>query len=283
MFKNILYLLIFLVLDSQASDQEVIIWLSDDENYVENFRQTKPANIDSDTNNLLLARIKHFQIKLQYTPLGRIEKLMETGDNYCIANRLKNKSRQKRNIFSLPLNLFLGLRVYSSKQVPNQFINEQGELPTLNHLFEDVQNKVLLISRGRSYGDLLDQQIANIDKEKLYVLSGQSYIEAAFYMLSRGRVDYIIEYPAEITQMLKKNSKSLTLSAISIANTDEYVIGYLACNKTAIGQRFITSVNEILKELHQTDAFFQAHTQHLNKADIALFKHYFNDLFSTKH
>ena len=279
----IFYLLILISCASLASERQEIIWLSDDENYVKNFRQTTADNIDSDTNNLLLAKLKQFDIRLQYTPLGRIEKLMTSGENYCIANRLKNSARVKENIFSLPLNLFVGLRLYSTQSVAPTLMSSTGELNSLHDLFLTQPENLLLVSRGRSYGDILDQQIADITEKNLYMLSGQSYVKAAFEMLAHNRVDYIIEYPAEVTIMLRKYPRELNLNSVSINGSKNYVIGYLACNKSALGQKFIDYVNSQLKDLYQSEAFYQAHVRHLTPADIPVFTRYFNQEFATSY
>lgn len=279
----IFYLQLLFSLTCQASELQEIIWLSDDENYVKNFRRATADNIDSDTNNLLLEKIKQFDIKLQYTPLGRIEKLMESGENYCIANRLKNKTRLKQNLFSLPLNLFIGLRLYSSKEISPTLLNSAHELATINSLFSLQQDNILLVSRGRSYGDFLDQQIASIPAKNVYLLSGQSYIKAAFEMLAHNRVDYIIEYPAEVTIMLRKYPKPLQLKSVGISGANDYVIGYLACNKSAIGEKFIEYVNTQLKDMYHSEAFYQAHARHLTPADIPVFNTYFNQVFASNY
>lgn len=283
MHQVIFYLLILISFASLASERQEIIWLSDDENYVKNFRQPMADNIDSDTNNLLLAKIKQYDIRLQYTPLGRIEKLMTSGDNYCIANRLKNATRIKENLFSLPVNLFVGLRLYSSQAIEPTLINATGELNSLHDLFLAKPENVLLVSRGRSYGDILDQQVGEIAEKNIYVLSGQSYIQAAFEMLAHNRVDYIIEYPAEVTMMLRKHPRALNVNSVSIKGSKNYVIGYLACNKSAIGEKFIAYVNTLLKDLYQSEAFYQAHVRHLTPADVAVFTRYFNQEFATSY
>ncbi|RHW77182.1 transporter substrate-binding domain-containing protein [Colwellia sp. RSH04] len=283
MLQLLFFLLVLFTVNSFADDRQTIIWLSDSENYVKNFRQANADNIDSDTNNLLLTQINNYKIELEYTPLARIEKLMKSGENYCIANRLKTKERLKNNLFSLPLNLYLGLRVYSKKKLAQKYLNINGELTSITDLLTERENKWLLVSKGRSYSDLLDQQITQVDKRFIYVLSKQSYAEAAFDMLAKERVDYIIEYPAEVALMSKKRSKPLPLYSVSVTDSEKYVIGYLACNKSAIGKQFIDNINQVLTGVYQQKGFYLAHVNHLNKSDLIIFNYYFNQVFSTNY
>ena len=58
-----------------------------------------------------------------------------------------------------------------------------------------------------------------------------------------------------------------------------FIVGRIACTKTADSQRFIQLVNAALRQLYHSNEFYQAHTRYLDTADLPLFDRYFRQVF----
>jgi len=66
---------------------------------------------------------------------------------------------------------------------------------------------------------------------------------------------------------------------VKIAGSPNYIIGYVACSKGAIGEQTIKDVNTALQKLYRSVDFYQAHTRYLDKRDIADFNRAYRETF----
>lgn len=141
----------------------------------------------------------------------------------------------------VPLNLFLGLRLYSlghANKAPEKLLNDKQQLNSLMNLFKLLPNKVLGIGQGRSYGDLLDGQINQIDRKIVHVRPGKDP-SVLIKMLSRRRVDFLIEYPIDMNKEMRKTKQPFELSSVEVLGTPSFLVGRIACTKTDDSRRFI--------------------------------------------
>jgi uncharacterized protein (TIGR02285 family) len=101
-------------------------------------------------------------------------------------------------------------------------------------------------------------------------------------MLFKNRVDYVIDYPAEIKVALDRYNEKIKLDSIKISNSSGYIVGYIACSKSDFGQQVIKDINRELRKLYKTPAFYQAHVRYLDQADMAEFNLAYEQVFQTK-
>jgi len=253
-----------------AQTKPEMIWMTDTQSDISVFLKDQPTYIAMETLNLLAKSIKSHKIKLAYAPLSRMDYLLKNKKNICVTNRIKNTKREAFGFFSLPLNLYPGLRLYyvedetdETNKIPEQLFNIQGQVISLSALFEASPKDKLAIGKSRSYGKFLDKEIALLSKENMYTRSGENHIEALIHMLAQKRIDFLIEFPTEFNAVRKKMEKSVKFKSIEIANSP----------------RFIGDINKLLLELYQTDAFYQAHSKYLDHSDLVKFKQYYDEVF----
>ncbi|MCJ8321822.1 MAG: transporter substrate-binding domain-containing protein [Colwellia sp.] len=265
-----------------------ILWLTDDKDDEKNYLADNQLSIGTDTINLLIKEIKNYQLNFQFATIPRINLLLKSSNSTCVANRVKTKERALNNIFSLPINIYPGLRLYYIDEystVPQSLINQDAELSSLVELFEKRQDKVIGISKGRSFGMYLDKQISQIPKANINLRAGGGRYEALMQMLIKKRIDYIIDFPTEVKEQVDLavlNDEMLSspdINSIAIANSPEFIFGRIACTKTAVGEAFIVRINEILRTLYNDPAFYQAHERYINKNDLPAFKILFDQQF----
>lgn len=98
-------------------------------------------------------------------------------------------------------------------------------------------------------------------------------------MLIKDRIDYLIDYPEDVSRALNQHSTAIVLDSLAIAGSPDYIVGYVACNKGEEGQRIIQDINKALEKLYHSYEFYLAHTRYLDKTDIANFNLAYQAIF----
>lgn len=280
--KFLLLLCFVFSLQSWADDKADIIWLTADAEDLATFGQAEPHNIATDTDNLLLGTLRQYKIDMVVVPLPRITRLLQSAKNFCVPNRIRTVPRAKDTLFSLPLMLYPGLKLYWLEQntkLPKALINEKSQLSSLPALFKALPNNVLGLSGGRSYGERFDRQIALVNKRNMFVRGGDHRFSSMVKMLNTNRINYLIEYPTEIKHMVGLIDQPQLLRSVGLADVSRYNIGYISCSKTALNRQYIKDVNKTLRQLYWSDEFYQAHARHINKVDLPSFDRHFEEVF----
>lgn len=250
-----------LLLTGEPSD--LINWFIDD-----------PVAIGVDTTRMLLRRLDNYDIESKSASFSRITELLTTVDNACVATRIKTSERQNDHIFSLPLNVYPGLRLFylaSKDPLPNELFNDQEQIKSLKSLFLMYPRRKLSVAPGRSLGDYLDNQVKSLPDRNVWSRFGENNYEATKLMLFKDRIDYIIDFPTEIAMNMDRYEPTVELASSAISGSPDYIVGRIACNKTAIGQQFISDVDANLRKIYQSTEFVSAHLNHINKAEHAKF------------
>ncbi len=277
MFK---YLLLFILcsFEGLASDKKDYLWVIDDTQEMDNLKNATPVSITSATSLMLLQSLPDYRIELATASLPRIKMLLFKKEELCILNRIKTPEREEYSVFSQPVNLYPGLKLYyldSKLKFPPGLTKNNINFMTLPKLFEFFPDKILGLSLGRSYGKNVDKQIAHLSEKNVFIRIGQNGIDSLKQMLIKKRVDFIIEYPADMK--IELNGESLGFS--ELANNNAYILGYIACSKTEKGHQMVKDINQALSSLYALEAFYHAHTLYIEESYIASFKNYFNKVF----
>jgi uncharacterized protein (TIGR02285 family) len=259
-----------------------ILWLIEDNLENVNLTTDKAPNTSTSTytENLVLSQLNNYQINFQRVSARRTDLTIKNHNNICTASKIKNKSRQQYSLFSTPQNLYLGYKLYRLKQqtpLPNDVINEQGEIISLKKLFMAEPNKVLAIADGISYGKFFDEAISELKPNNVYVRSGVKRAEAISKMLISKRIDYILYFPAVLNKVIDKD---IQLESYNIANAEPYILGHFTCSKNELGQQVINDINKILFKAYQTTEFYHAHSQGLRPADLTILNQHFPNIFN---
>ncbi|MCJ8271547.1 MAG: hypothetical protein MJK04_19375, partial [Psychrosphaera sp.] len=198
-----------------------MILMSHDALDIANFRQPKTSNVASDLNNLLFSELSRLPVDVQIIPIARLNLRLKATPNACAISRVKTTARLKDNVFSLPMSLYMGLRLYFLPSTPMnaKLSNDKNQLISLKAVFDTYPGRVLGTNRGRSYGDKLDRQMALLDRSNLVERGGKNSEVSASKMLLRKRVDYLIEFPVFVKQIMDAAPRKPTKTSRGIAAT----------------------------------------------------------------
>ncbi|WDE09060.1 hypothetical protein SG34_030255 [Thalassomonas viridans] len=205
--------------------------------------------------------------------------MRESKKAICVTNKIKTPTREQDFIFSHPINLYLNRLLYQHKEQPqlnSSVLNAKGELVSLNRLFQEYSDKLIIISGSLSYGNFLDEQIAAISSDNKMILDGSNPYDRAYYMFSLKRGDFLLAYPAEMYRHYHKDSKHY--QAYRVSGAPKYVLGHLMCNNTRASVAFLKSVNNVLNKLYRQQDFISAHTQWLPQTAHELTLDYLGEL-----
>lgn len=277
-------LLCFLCTISQA--ETTVYWFSD--NAEETPQQAEITNSHvstlADTSRLLINSLPQYQFTTEYVESQRIARLLKKLPNSCAPNRIKTPERVKDNIYSLPLNIYLSLKLYYKKHgkgniLPASAVNDDQQIESLAALFTGKSNYTLGVNEGRSFGVFLDKQIASLDKHNLVIRHGTESTTSLVKMLLKDRIDYTIEYPVNVHKVLVETNSDVELESIAVAGSPSYIVGYVACNKGKEGEEIIREINTALQALYHSVEFYQAHTRYIDKLDIPAFNQAYQETF----
>jgi len=243
-----------------------------------------PLSITADTTRLLMNALPQYKFDIESAQRPSVARLLNKLPNSCAPNRVKTPERLKDNIYSLPLNIALGLRLYlkqatQSNNVSSDTYNAEQQSISLASLFTGKSTYILGIEKGRSYGEFLDSQIMALEQHNLVIRSGGEATGSLVKMLLKDRIDYMIEYPVAINETLNNITSEGRLNSLRITSSPDYILGYIACHKGTLGQKIIEDINIELQKLYRSYSFYQAHARHLDKADLINFNRAYQAIF----
>lgn len=288
MQKSVIFiaLLFFCNYCANSHAQNKIYWLTENKKDLTQLTQSTdvPTSIVTDTTRLLMTSLPQYQFSIEIAQRPSIARLLKKLPNSCAANRVKTPERLKDNIYSLPLNIALGLRLYYKKGdkadiLPKNALDNNQRLKSLASLFTGKSTYTLGINKGRSLGVFLDTEIAALEMHNLMIRSGIEDTSALVKMLLKDRIDFIIDYPVSVNKVLKETKTNIELESLEIAGSPNYIVGYVACNKSPFAQKVIEDINKALQKLYRSYEFYQAHARYLDKVDLADFNQAYQTIF----
>ena len=229
-------------------------------------------NIVSAPALLLLNNISS-PIDVQFLPTTRlISELNNTNERVvCSLFKLKTDERSENYHFSLPVSFIINNRLYlrsDMRPIPATLLNKDGELKTLSSLFTG-NNKVIMLWDIISYGNLVDEVLKTIPAKNKVIIQGLSSHGSLTKMIERGRTDYAIMFPSEVTDF-ENDSKPLHLLSYRIAGVKPVSSGHIMCNKNQASKDFLRIVNNKLIELYKSPSFVTANTLNISSKETEL-------------
>ncbi|WP_440056983.1 hypothetical protein ACSLBF_19055 (plasmid) [Pseudoalteromonas sp. T1lg65] len=247
-------------------------------------RELAPTSIANATNFLVIDTFTENTFVALPASFNRAVKKMREGTNVsCVTNKVKTPDREKEFLFSLPINIYLSRKLYqraSARPLAASLLNEHGELRSLNTLFEQHDDAVIVLASASSYGVFLDEQLAQVKPKNKLMRSPIEYHNTIYDMFEKKRADFLLGYPAEIYHRISK--KPAEFRAYDIAKAPKYIIGYWMCNNTPKSEDFIKQLNQHIVTAYQTKEFIHAHTNWLPLEDREKIKGYLKPLIN-KH
>ena len=253
-----------------------ILWLVEDK--VENIDLLSKKSPESSTasyiENLVIQQLTQYNVQVQRMTSSRINRILSTHDNVCVANRGNTLERRQYSLFSDPQSFYLTHKLYrfnKKSSLPKQLFNTKGEIKSLPDLFKVLPTKTIGIAKDVSLGTFFDQKIKEISPNNIYYRGGTHRVVAMESMLFKSRVDFLLALPVDITP--EPEQKKL-LEQYTIAGAPPYLIAHFNCSKSETGQEIIKDINKILAKLYQSEDYFQAHKRWFSDqqlADLQLF------------
>lgn len=258
-----------------------ITWLIEDTYAWESYLEDISTSTEQDTSKMVMKALEDLGYDLTFVRAtgDRAHKILQEDPYACMSNRIKNPDREKYLLFSLPHDLYLGLkiyRVYQDKPLAAQVLNDKGEVTSLATLFSQYPNKILATGSGVSYGEAIDSQVAELHPENVFIRAGASRVLSIINMLFKGRIDFIIYYPQDINEINKDGPK---LEGYTIAGSPPYLLGHVSCAKSPQGAKIIADIDQFLKKAYRTHAFYHAHEKWLIEGDLPTLRQYFYQIF----
>jgi uncharacterized protein (TIGR02285 family) len=282
----IIFLMFFCGYTTHLNAQQNIHWFTDSVRTSSQITQdvNVPLSITADTTRLLMNALPQYKFDIESAQRPSVARLLNKLPNSCAPNRVKTPERLKENIYSLPLNIALGLRLYlkqpsQSDEVSSATYKDVQQSISLASLFTGKSTYILGIEKGRSYGEFLDSQIKALEKPNLVIRRGGEATDSLVKMLLKDRIDYMIEYPVAINETLNNIKSGVRLNSLRITSSPDYILGYIACHKGTLGQTIIEDINIELQKLYSSYSFYQAHARYLDKADLANFNRTYQAIF----
>ncbi|WP_412722949.1 hypothetical protein [Alteromonas sp. D210916BOD_24] len=203
---------------------------------------------------------------LLFAPHERVTSLMNGDVPMCTPYRLKTQDREKVYVFSLPTDIFFNRRLYqhkSSQPLDGSFLNNQGDIVNLVDMMASSSDYTLLVGADHSYGDFLDNMIAQIPPHSLYTRHGIDPYTSMIQMLSKGRIDFYLSYPS----VIRSGPVAENVRSYGIAGMPSYEEGHLMCNDLAESRAFLTKFNAALIHLYRSGAFSDMAEKYMSNSE----------------
>ncbi|WP_100643845.1 hypothetical protein [Alteromonas facilis] len=225
---------------------------------------SSPFSIGVDTVQMLLDNLE-YDAPVDFVPLPRSLLAMEKNDSICIVNRIKTPQRNAQYLFSLPLNFFQTQRVYQLAELPpieSTLLTPQGEIKNLKQVLDAYADSAMVIAQHYSYGNLVDQQIAELADNQRVVLSNDAYYERAISIFANKRIQFALIFPASAFLQFD-GDLPVDYRSYAIANAPKYVTGHFLCSDSNAGRKAIATLNQAIQTLYQSESFIQTHMRYL--------------------
>ncbi|MFC4701397.1 transporter substrate-binding domain-containing protein [Glaciecola siphonariae] len=226
---------------------------------VESFNKGEPISASVNT-ALLVTQHLDKQVKLIHTPAQRLWRVLEQQKAACVPSMVKTKEREAQYLFSEPLFMTLSARVFARNDdtfANSPAIDASGEISSIEDFISTVPNSRILYSRLRSYGTLIDEQIAALDNDNREAIFSPTYFGKDIELFLRGRGDLLVASPVTIDRYFP--DRETELLSYSVKGNPPYMVGHFLCNDRPESRRFLEELNQTLLAIYPTQAFKDSH------------------------
>lgn len=259
-----------------------IRYLSDSQEYVDAMN-TQMANSTLEASNLLLFKTLNHFYQHEFASMARIQMFMDHGEPVCIANKMQTPERSARYLFSYPVNLHRSHLLYqrdSLPPIPAEVLNERGEIRSLTLLFATLPQRTILLPFGRSFGELLDAQLAAVPDANKVLYRGGDLHDSEIDMFIKQRGDYLLTYPITIHEH-QKALQGQALRIYAIQGHPKYMLSHVMCANTPETQRHIQKINQTLRQLYTEPELLNTHLTWLPESEHHIISQYYQQV--TQH
>ncbi|PKH88552.1 transporter substrate-binding domain-containing protein [Colwellia sp. Bg11-28] len=269
----------------EQGSKKKIIWLVEDK--LENIDLLAKTSAETSTasyiENLIIQQLTQYNIKIERVTASRMNRVLQTKENACVANRASTPERREYSLFSDPQSFYLTHKLYRfdpKSALPKQLFNAEGEIKDLPKVFKLLPEKTIGLAQDVSFGNFLDQQIHKIKPENIYYRGGNKRVVALSSMLYKSRVDFVLALPVDITP---NEAQEQLIEQYTIAGAPPYLIAHFNCSNSPLGQRVINDINDILAKVYKTKDYYQAHKKWFSDKQLADLQIFLAENFAEKH
>lgn len=201
--------------------------------------------LDKVTQQLINA-MPDYQHGLPLSSPKRTETAMREGKQVCHPVYLKTKERMQFAYFSKPSVVAPSIRLVGLS-LPETVGAKRVNLEKLHG------RSTFTVNEGRAYNEQVDTFINSKPEDYKLVVSVDKSRDL-FLLIANGKVDYTFSYPIEVN-FFNKLHPTKQLQSWHIKGVNPYVLGYVACSKTAWGKDIINHVNQVLGTLVGTESY----------------------------
>jgi len=264
--------------------KEKIIWLVEDklENVDLLTKNSAETSTASYIENLIIQQLTHYKVEIERVTASRMNRILSTKSNICVANRAKTAERNRYSLFSDPQSFYLTHKLYRYNQtatLPRQLFNAKGEIKDLASIFKVLPEKTMGIAQDVSFGNFLDRQIKQINPKNIYYRGGNKRVVALASMLYKSRVDFVLALPVDITP--DETQKHL-IEQYTIADAPPYLIAHFNCSRSEFGERVINDINKILAKVYLTEDYYLAHKKWFSDKQLTGLQSFLAENYSEK-
>jgi len=176
----------------------------------------------------------------------------------CTIGIIKTAKREEYLYFSIPTLIRPGLSIVIRRKDMKTF----GD-PNKISLAELIKNRDLKLSidSKRSYTKPIDTILERHKAQNnVFIRDGYDLTTGFLKMLSKGHIDYIIEYPSQVIYISRELDLDNRFYTIGLEEAPSYTVSHVVCPKTEWGKQVIQKVNIILEQgrpTHQYRSFIE--------------------------
>lgn len=210
--------------------------------------------------NHLQSSIKHANFETRLVPQTRIGKMLANGAPICFPCMIHNAQPADRITYSEPTMLFPPFVVITTKQKARELNTEKAPID----IVELMTNSEWTFGKeaARRYGSL-QAVISSLPAFRNSIISHNSTdtTTAIAELISRGRIDYTIDYPTTLKLFQQRGYNNLT--GIPIKQAEQFIVGAVGCSASnpEFSNRAIKLINDAL---HLNVLNSESYKEHLN-------------------
>lgn len=175
---------------------------------------------------------------------------IKANDNVCHAALLRSEEREEFVAFSMPAYIVSSNKLFaqpSHKSLMTNYLSQNGKVDLARLLANETF--VLGVSSGAMYGSGIDEAL-NLpsSQDNLIYRTAIDHYSGLSGMLEKSmRLDGFLGLAVENRFFQKPNSAINSNSvSYSIEGTDDFLVGYIGCSKSAFGMQLIDEINHVL-------------------------------------
>lgn len=255
---NITFLLLIIIticfIPSSLHAKDTITWLTFDFPPLRIIKgEQKGKGIGDMAVDFLQERLTEYRHENTEVNLKRLFYIMKKEEKVCTIGIIKTPQREEFLHYSIPALIRPGLSIVINKDRMSVFGNPKKI--SLAKLIRNEDLKVGIVPK-RSYTEAVDSILQRHKGQKnILVREGFDLASGLLKMLSRGHIDYIIEYPSQVLYISRQIDRSDQFYTIALEEAPSYTVSHVVCPKNRWGKRVIERMDTILKQGRPTPQY----------------------------